>query len=270
MVKVRRFRPVWIRNPARPASAGCKIMADINLKCPSCGRECRVSEFAAEETLICPACARKLRRPATETSIKLKVRKAVAQTESALTGERVGMAATLPGISDEPDKQPTGLISQVHKVRGKVKRQRAIWGALLFFGLGGLMWAFQYYGMFDKQLYSLYVYARYALLGVALLLVLMAAFEDSYLQGILCLLLPFYIIYYVFSRMELLWIRGIFAAAVLMVGTEWYYYKDRSMIMVAQKQTNQFIDNVGRLIQRAGEAPDVPTGPPRKYRTKRK
>jgi energy-coupling factor transporter ATP-binding protein EcfA2 len=101
--------------------------------------------------------------------------------------ERVGMAATLPGISDEPDKQPTGLISQVHKVRGKVKRQRAIWGALLFFGLGGLMWAFQYYGMFDKQLYSLYVYARYALLGVALLLVLMAAFEDSYLQGILCL-----------------------------------------------------------------------------------
>ncbi len=228
-------------------------MADINITCPSCGKSCTVSEFVAAETLACPACSGRLQLPNADHGPRLKVRKMTSDEGSTLTSEH----AISPLISEARiSDQPLSTIGNAHKVRGTIKGPARFLSFLLFLVLAGLFVGAQYFiqqqGAQYLVLYQRISWGVYALLYF---LVLLVAAEDSYLQAILCFLLPFYVVYYAFTRMESLLLRGAFMAVIVSLGAEIYFLKNAALLMLAQEQMNQLIEGGSNLIQRAGEAP---------------
>jgi hypothetical protein len=235
-------------------------VADITITCPSCGRPCTVSEFTAAETLACPACSHRLELPNVERGMKLKVRKGAAGESVNLTNEPLSSVLT---SAEKPDDRPASTINEVHKVRGQVKSQKKWLGWLLFLLLGGLLVGAQYYIQQDLKYLDLYHKASWVIYGIVFLAVLMVAADDSYLQAVLCVLVPCYVIYYAFSRMESNALRGLFLAVVVSLGAELYFLKDQALLMILQRQLNAFIDYVSQLIKRAGESPDMPQPGPK-------
>ena len=229
-------------------------MSDITVKCSGCGTQFDVSEFASAETLICPTCTRRVDKPETDHGVRLKVRKHRHGERATLAGE----ATLAEVVKNAAEEKPGSTIYEVHKVRGKVKKGTGIWGLLVFLVMGSLLVAAQFYLKDFPQFTTYYEWTRIILLAAVWLLVLVVAFEDSYLQGFLCLLLPFYIIYYAFARLELQVLRGAFAAVVLMLGSELYFMQKQSVLMNAQTSVNKWIVDVGNLIQRASEPPEMP------------
>ncbi|MFH0879395.1 MAG: hypothetical protein V2A34_06750 [Lentisphaerota bacterium] len=240
-------------------------MADIKVKCAGCGTEFDVSEFASAETLMCPNCTRHVDKPEVDHGIKLKVKKHRHGERATLAGEP-NLSDVIKDAAVGPSDTPASTIYDVHKIRSQVKKGTGLWGLLVFVVLGGLLVGAQYYLKDYPQYLTHYLWTRTSILALVWLLVLVMAFEDSYLQGFLCLLLPFYIVYYSFARLELQLLRGAFAAVVLMLGMELYYVKNDSMLVTAQINVNKYILNVGNLIQRASEPPDMPTSTRKKRR----
>ena len=239
-------------------------MADITITCPSCGRPCTVSEFAATDTLACPACSQHLELPNVERGMKLKVRKGAAGETVSLTNEP-SLSSVLPE-AERVDERPASTINEVHKVRGQVKSQKKWIGWLLFLLLGGLLLGAQYYVQLMPGYLGLYHKVSWIIYGVVYLAVLIIAADDSYLQAVLCALVPCYVIYYAFSRMESNALRGLFLAVVVSLGAELYFLKDQALLMIMQRQLNTFIDWVSSLIKRAGESPDMPQQGPKTRR----
>ena len=236
-------------------------MADVNIICPSCGRSCTVSEFASAETLACPVCARRLELPDADRSPRLKVRKGV-DVNPSTTASSISVFEAAQTSSD----LPSSTINEVHKVRGKVKGPAKWLGWLVFLLLGSLLIGAQYYLQQDMSYLTIYQRSSWCIYGIIFFIVLLFAAEDSYLQCILCLLVPCYVIYYAFSRMESNLLRGAFLAVAASLGAEIYFLHDQALIMILQRQANALIESVGKLIQRAGESPDMPNVQPKPRR----
>jgi len=195
--------------------------------------------------------------------MKLKVRKTAAGDAIGATSE-LPLASVLP--SSSRDNGPSSTINDVHKVRGKAKGQARWLGWLLFVVLAGLLVGAQYYVQQNSHYLGLYQKISWSVYGLIYLIVLMFAAEDSYLQAILCALVPCYVIFYAFTRMESNALRGTFLAVVVSIGAEIYYLHDQALLLLLQKQLNLFIENVGKLIQDAGKSPDIPQVPRRMRR----
>lgn len=159
-----------------------------------------------------------------------------------------------PPTGATPTTAQTPLaINDVHKIRQNVKGQSPLWGWLIFLVLGGALIGWQYYVSENPADIKPYIISRLALISIIQLVVLLLAFDDGLGQGILCLLLPFYFLYYIFVRLENVTLRGLFAAVYLAMGTEMYFIYDQALVTVMQQNINVFIESVARLIQRASD-----------------
>ena len=103
-----------------------------------------------------------------------------------------------------------------------------------------------------------YEKGRSLAVGLSMLLVLIVAFYDGTLQGVLSLLLPFYILYYAIVRMEFNLIRGIFLGVCVALVFEVHVLPTRSLLLATQGGFERMITRVNELIQRAGEPPGMP------------
>ncbi len=233
-------------------------MADIIVKCPGCGTESKVSQYAAAEQVACPSCKRRLELPRADDGRKrLAMRRMADEDHATLTGTTTQVTKDVAGRGVEA-RQVEEVLDNVHRSRQKVEQPKSIWGWLAFVLIAGALVGWQYLGQREPHLLAQYPMTRIASLVIASLLVLLVAFQDSTFQGVLCILAPLYIVYYAFVRMEYYVIRGIFAAVYLALATELYFMPGTALITHAQKAANQGIENVGKLISRASEAPDVP------------
>lgn len=233
-------------------------MADIVIKCPGCGTESKVSQYAAAENVSCPSCKRRLELPKSEAGRrKLEMRRLRAEEHGTLTGTAEQVVADVAGRGIEA-RQVEEVLDNVHRARQKVESPKAIWGWLVFILVAGALVGWQYLGSNEPRLLAQYPMARIAALALSTLMVLLVAFQDSTFQGLLCLFAPLYILYYAFVRMEYYVIRGIFLAVVLALGTELYFMRDDALFTHAQIAANKGIENVSRLISRASDAPDMP------------
>jgi hypothetical protein len=241
-------------------------VADIIVRCGHCGRDNKVSEYAADGGVVCAGCDQALNLPTMERGAdKLRMRKIATNQGDTLTGRDMSRTEGEENISATTAAAMNKVLDDVHRARTKVKNPFAIWSWLAFFGLGGLLVGAQYLvanGYAEYMQY--YQIARLVSVGLVSLLVLIVAFEDGSGQGLLCLFAPLYILYYAFMRVEYYWLRGLFMAVVVAIGTEMYFMKDQAMATIAQTHVNNFIQLVSKQISRASESPDMP--PPRKYR----
>jgi len=95
---------------------------------------------------------------------------------------------------------------------------------LVFVILGGALGYLRYGDFLEPDELALMIkYGPYALLIVHIIIVV-AAFNDSVFQGILCLLIPFYSFYYLFIVSDLFMLRAITGALIVGSGLDAYHF----------------------------------------------
>ena len=232
-------------------------MADIVVKCVSCGGENKVSEYASSETLVCVSCHHALEMPAVETkSGRLHMRKLEGQRTETLTGENKDNTVA-EKVRIESAVASAAVLSNVHKVRETVKRPHAFWSYLTFLIVCGTLVGLQYMMKQRPDLMETYEWARIGFSVIGSVLLLVVAFQDSTFQGLLCLLLLPYAIYYAAVRLETYWIQGIFMGVVVALCTELHFMPKQAFITRAQINTEIFITNVEQGIDRMSAKPEM-------------
>ncbi|MBU1908831.1 MAG: hypothetical protein KJ726_02160 [Verrucomicrobia bacterium] len=233
-------------------------MADIEIRCAQCGKEIVVSEFASAESLICPACGQPMALPERHEPATLTMRTMDRKSKTGLTGAEMDMDVLARAVAA---KETESVLGEVHKARTAIKKSTTLWLFIVLLIVGGGLVGWQYAvakHLGPGALAEWYVIGRSAVVGLSTLLVLIVAFYEHPWQGVFCLLLPFYILYYVIVRMEYNLLRGMYLGVCVAIAAEAYLVPDRSLMLQAQARFNQFTEKGSRLIQRAGEPPGMP------------
>lgn len=237
-------------------------MADILVKCGKCGRESKVSEYATSGAVVCPGCHSPLEFQAADTSrgARLQMRRLNGRDGETLTGTAVEKQQSSEVIAPSQAPVSADVMDGVHKVRQKTRTPLAVWGWLCFAAMAGLLVGAEYLtSQVVPEFLHLYLIGRYVVWGLIALLILMVAFEDGTMQGLLCLFIPPYMLYYAFVRVEYYWLRGFFLGVVVGLAAEFYYIPDQAALALAQKHVNAFVQNVGKQIESVSDSPVGPT-----------
>jgi len=234
-------------------------VADIKLQCKQCGKELTVSEFATAESLTCAACGAAMTMPERSgEAVPLKLRLQEQESKTALTGQEMDVDVLARAVAA---RESESVLSGVHKSHTAVKKSTTIWLWLAMLIVGGGLVGWQYAvakGMGPGEVTAWYETGRSLTTGLSVLLVLVVAFYDGPLQGVLSLLLPFYILYYAIVRMEFNLLRGFFLGVCVALVVEARVLPSRSLLLSAQGGFEELVGKVSHLIQRAGEPPGMP------------
>lgn len=187
-------------------------MADIQLTCTRCFTVTGVSEFVDDSALVCRSCGAKLTRPEREEAQSKKHK---------MAAERPGVEPT--GTSGYKEGNPAELWPGGRNAPKLTKKTRVMhhWYALaIFVVFGSVMGYLRYGGGLDvSRLAVLHAYAAPAALVLHLLIIL-KAFEDQVFQGILCVLVPFYSIFYLFAVCDSVYIRALVGGLLVGIGQD--------------------------------------------------
>jgi hypothetical protein len=221
-------------------------MADVLISCPVCDVKNSFSEFVAPEARCCRGCGHVLELPKLEADpIRLSVRKAPPPVPppplSPVRGAANGPPTEINAILSAKRAQSAG--------REKTLRRPKRWlGLAIFLLTAGLLAGLQYAGIANARVQDVYLQARYGFLGLAAALVLVEAFRDSVAQGVLCLLLPFYLPYYALTRLESYVRSGFVMGVGAALGTELLWVGDQAVFHILSREVNWFIEYVNSLI----------------------
>lgn len=190
-------------------------MADIELTCSTCGNVITVSEFADHSGIVCNTCGSRLAKadtadqPQTQTplAMKLKTKKAEPASQK---------QAPIADNSDVVRAEKMATAKSKSTVTGQTAGS---W--VLFIALGGFMGYARYGGNPSINVYMGYVQliAPYVVIAFIVLVVL-KAFKDSIFQGTLCLLVPFYWLYYLFSCCDDYYLRATITGLLVGIGED--------------------------------------------------
>lgn len=201
-------------------------MADITITCASCGNAVTISEFVSTEFLVCFKCKGKIPVPA---------RQQVSDTVEKL--RLGGTKPQAPRTTDSEVEPPTGELHAGDRrysvtqnffpdARKRVKRRKANMFALrvmpwLTFVLLGAVFAWLRYspGVLPKHQLDLLIQGGVWALVFLHLSIVAYAFSDEAFQGVLCLIIPGYSLYYLFVQSDQFMLRAVVAA--LLVGFGW-------------------------------------------------
>ena len=221
-------------------------MADINLTCIKCGKTITVSEFA-NGRVPCPACGAMLDKTPTKLGM---LRPQLATPEN-----RPMLATPAPAVLTVTQHRDA-------RARGRTPSGPRLWWRvlaawLLFAGLLAALLAWQWWGRQDVRYLNSYLTARWALVAAAWLAVLVPAFRDSRFQGVLCLCIPPYTLYYALNRLDYFVLRAIYFAVVFALGAEFYFMPDVTLVGIVQAQVNAWVSAVRGLIEHAARHLDT-------------
>lgn len=206
-----------------------------------------MSEFVADHARVCSACKAQLPAPApTANELLLAPKFAAAHVERGSETISKMLPVTSAGVA---------LQEKAHHPRLKVKGPSRLVGTLLFVLLAGLLVGIEYGAARSAPLMSWYLTGRYGVVGIALALILFDALRDSHVKFFLCLLVPFYIVFYALTHVGSYWRQAVFMAMLAMLGTELVFCPNESLLVRSQVIVNKKIATVSNLIQRAGDAP---------------
>lgn len=189
-------------------------MADIELKCPACGKSTTVSEFVADDGLKCRSCGAGLARPERVTAEKPRH----TLTRNTYVDSEQTKVASAAQTVEAKGFWPGGRRNGRRPQRAKVRHHWYAW--LVFAVLAGTMGYLRYGGGLDAA--GLDFIKRYAVAAAVTLhvLVLLKAFEDAIFQGILCLLVPFYTLYYLLNVCDAVYLRAVVAGLLVGIGQD--------------------------------------------------
>ncbi len=220
-------------------------MADIKLQCEACGKTNVFSEYTSDEARRCGQCG------------ALLAGKAAAEVEQPLPLNR--SRRSRPSLSDgayggRPEGIPEGhaiLQGRAEHAEARMGTQPKVWPAVRYVVLlvaASLLIVPQWLGRENKEVLDFYLNYRYVLIGIAVVLALYDALKDSVLQAFLCVIVPFYIFYYAFYRVDSYWRSGCVIGVLLGVIAESYFIPQNSLFAALNRVTLEVIKNISRLI----------------------
>ncbi len=199
-------------------------MADVEVKCEECGSPITLSEYAAMDTISCRACGAPLRaRPSSPTDsvrerLKLKQQQQAEEAES----DRPRIKGP---TGEQPDEESTWRFDRYiqqsrENIKTDAKQTGVIWSWVCFLLLALLMASIRFLNILPSDYTELLkTYGPYAALGMHVVIVLMA-FKDTVFQGILCLLIPGYSVFYLFFVSDNFWTRALFGGLLVGIGLD--------------------------------------------------
>lgn len=216
-------------------------MADIELKCPKCAKIVTVSEFADLDGINCQACGESLQKtPSTAPKEKSK---------SSLKLAEIKKEEETSGNTEPTKWQISQEAAKKKRPKRKFEMGHLLWSSIIFVIFGGVMGYLRYSpdGFLATNKDLVRMYGPIVLLTLHVVIIL-AAFKDSVFQGVLCLLIPLYSLYYLYNVSDKFYLRAITAVFLIGLG------QDSAMVFsewsqVAYNYINDFISSGGGGLQ---------------------
>lgn len=185
-------------------------MADIKITCPQCGKTIIVSEFIDTDSLICHFCGEKLKKhESISTKTKLSIQTHPIKEADIPADNIIRADETTPQIEKKKEK-----------AKGKSIIIHSLVSWILFIIVGGIMWKMRYgNGLTQSHMKMLAQYGPFIVIGFHSIIVV-TAWKVSVFQGILCLLVPFYSLYYLFIISDNFFMRAVVAGLLIGVGED--------------------------------------------------
>jgi len=200
-------------------------MADIQFKCPACGRLQTVAEFVEEPVMACPACGQAmipLERQPGILGLKLKRRDPPRPREQAVHTDAPGSADNVPALPVLMAWRSASLARDAHRIQ--VHAMRVWLSALVFLVLAGGGAYIRFYGGWPGMpLETLKWYGMLAI-AVAYLFIIRLALRDNMFDGLLSIVIPLYPFYYLFFSSSALFTRALVGALLVVFGYDTLLY----------------------------------------------
>ena len=210
-------------------------MADISITCQKCGTKTTISEFADDSNLKCNSCNEALEKPGglVQDATKHKTADIVAPIPSKSklrvvrrkkkTAEAESQSS-LKNIVEEAESNNDETGDKL-KLRPKVKAKKSginhtILAGLLFLVLGVGSGYLRYGDLLPDNIIVLSVQYSWIVFLVFNVMITLKAMTDNIMQGILCLLIPGYSLFYLFAISDNFYLRATVAGILIGIGQD--------------------------------------------------
>jgi hypothetical protein len=220
-------------------------MADITLTCTHCGATLTFSQYAKPEGLACPKCQAPLSMPDAEPSIPDRF---LPQHIRQAKAEAAAREAANPG---KTNVRLESISSQIHQKKRRVRFDSfmpTVKAAVLFVVLTAILAYLRYFDGYQlflakDELDLLRLGGTVAILFFHVSIVIEALTND-FLTGILCLVVPGYSLYYLFTESDSFWLRAIMMSLIIVFGPDFVFYV-RDYAMGAYNFINHWLEAGG-------------------------
>jgi len=210
-------------------------VADIEITCPNCATVTTISEFVDDAKLQCRSCGAHLEKPGalaqaakcegtpvsppppTQSGLRLAKRQREYTAPPTDEGDNA-----LKAIVEAPATQGQTVPLELRpEIKDDTRRiNHAAIAAALFVVLGGAMGYLRYGNILPEDILALTVeYSWIAFVAFHAMIVL-KAMTDNIMQGILCLLVPGYSLFYIFTISDDFYLRAALAGLLVGIGQD--------------------------------------------------
>ncbi|TAN35971.1 MAG: hypothetical protein EPN23_09710 [Verrucomicrobia bacterium] len=219
-------------------------MADITLTCSACGATLTASEFV-DGSLPCPQCGMLLEKPLKPEALRPHLAAPV---------ERPALKLIRPAAALLVAQQRTQSVRTWARVGASLElRLAAAW--TLFVALLVVLLAWQWWGLRDARFLHLYLNARWGVAALTWLAVLIPAFQDTWLQGLLCLFVPPYTVYFALNRLDYFGLRSLYFAVLVALAAEFYFLPQQTLVGMVQRRCTEWAEAVRARISESSAPP---------------
>ncbi len=229
-------------------------MAEINIQCPNCNKSHEIADDVTIAVLRCLQCGCPLTAPSEQpVPAMLEADSPAPQVRLTLATAGVSLAVPGPGaVNVLRETTGPGVSTALGRKAGQRKYVPAVstWlGWILLAVIGAGMIGFQYFADDLRAYVPYYVAFRNALFVLVGLLVIHDAWQDSLSQGLLCVVIPPYLLLYAFASLESNIVRALFFSLIAGLGAEAWLLPQHSLIMAVGPGLHELIETVNGLIQ---------------------
>jgi hypothetical protein len=241
-------------------SKEANIMADIKKTCPKCGRVTTISEYVSVEYITCAGCGEQVStgKEGSELS-ELKKKPMRGEPPSPPSRKRKfkrSRGATPPPLALSSDLPATPKRKKQPKQktpRAKKGAKAFLWQTGAFLLVGALLIGMQYFSG-NREVMNWYTLLRWGIIPLIWIFSVLAAFQESRVQGFLCLVLPPYLIFYMLGQSDNYGVRGAFAALMVSLAAEMYFIPEQSVVTNTNEAVSNFVNGGQKMIKHAGES----------------
>lgn len=204
-------------------------MADVDIQCLSCGNQITISDVVDVSKLKCRSCGGDFMRSnapaATDTGPSQEEKRRSLMRKSAAEPEAATVEAE-PTAEGEANRLAWDKLNNPDAQKEVQKASRKMYSALTwkawvcFFVTAVIAGGLRYSGVIPSAILEQAIIYQAITVIVLHIVVVLKAFQDSVFQGILCVLLPPYALYYLFSASDDFYLRALIAGILVGVGQD--------------------------------------------------
>ena len=197
-------------------------MADIDIQCPACKVLTSVSEFIDSRTVACKSCKHQIEVPL-RVEDPGPVRKLKVKRRQSLPVEESPGDETFIGQIKPPKRRKP-------KSEWRISQHVLAWA--IFLVLGTAMYFLRYRGVLERNYLDMLITFAPLVIAAFHILIVLKAFQDAVMHGILCLLIPCYSFIYLFFISDDVYARAVVAGLLVGMAQDSYLFFQTHMVNI--------------------------------------